>query len=255
MRFVTYILTALLAAILVLIPVALRFPDVTDRYALAQILRAGAAVDKGVDDMAQRLETQLKGLGEAIEFERDFAMKLLVERDSMAAAITEIAGQYMKPMGFSALDIIASSGTVLSSGHFPARAGNLAAAKAAQLDSGAMFVYENFRGRQVLTFQAKRSITASGAKLAAIGGFAVDSAFLQQLRPHGGVRILLRIGAEIIGRSDIETISPITNNTIIINDSTFNAASATLPAAGIDERAEIIVYSEPPKDLTLLDLF
>ncbi len=223
-------------------------------YALKELIVSANAVTKHVDNLSEQLLSQLSGFCSIVADDRDFAMKLIVEQDYSAQEVTDIAGKYIRAMGFDFLEVTDKKYRILSSGHFPASAGNKATGKSMLPDKAATFIDDNVKGTEVLALQAKIPFTCADVPLYAIGGINVNAAFLAELRPHDGVRILLKQGNEIAGMDDIETMSEIKDNTIIINDKTLLATSLTLSWAGEGDKPEIILLMEQPADFSILDL-
>jgi len=166
---------------------------------------AVAAVGRQLNIRQQRLVADLRELARSIAADQEFALKLLVENDRSARAITGIAGRYIGPMGLAFLEITDSSGIVLSSGHFPAAAGNRSWLSAAAPDSASAFALcPNGAGDSVLLLAARFRFSIEGTALQCIGGIAADQAFCRSLWPGGRSRLLLRRGAAAIAACGME---------------------------------------------------
>ena len=109
-----------------------------------------------------RIQAQLQSLAEVVAANKEFFLRLLVENDRSAPAVTEIAARFLEPMGFSVLEITDSSRTILSSGHFPASAGNKSMHQAGVLSKKLSAIMENIMGTPTLTMQAEYPFTIAG---------------------------------------------------------------------------------------------
>jgi len=255
MKIVTHLLAALVGALLVLIPLARRIPAVGYRCAVSECIHMRQAVEKEIGDISQDVAQRLAAFGAAVSQDRDFSMKLLVERDALAPEVTEIASKYMQAMGLAVLDVTDSALTVISSGHYPARAGSAAPQKAAVTGPDAVAVVEDMKGTPTLTLQVRSAFTCVDIPLYCFGGIAVDNAFLAGLAPRQGVQVILKLGDRVTGIDSVVSISGIEDNRIIINDIHYIASSFTLPTADDDmEGAELIVIMEEPRKTSLLEL-
>ncbi|MFW5775118.1 MAG: hypothetical protein ACOCW2_02415, partial [Chitinivibrionales bacterium] len=234
MRIVTYLIAIIVTALIILFPLSQRLPRLSRDYAVAELTHTAEMVEADIQDLQNRLADQLAGLSSVIAQDRDFAMKLIVQHDTSAPEVTEMAERYMKPMDFSVLEITTAGGLVLSSGHFPGQTGNLTDEQIPLLDSTAAFTVDNIRGREMLTFQRRIGFEAAGSRYYCSGGLIVDSSFVAMIQPRKDVRLLVQHGSEVIGM-DIKSMSEIQNNEIIINDTTWLAARISVPAGGPTE--------------------
>lgn len=254
MKIVISILIALVTAGLVLFAVNKKIGPLSREYALRDLITTTNTVKKNIDDLSQRLVSQLSGFCLTVADDRDFTMKLIVEKDYSAPEVADIAPRHMKAMGFSFLEITDADYRILSSGHFPASAGNSAKGKKELPEGSASFILDNIKGREVLTYQVKIPFSCTGAALYAVGGISADSGFVARLRPHVGVVVLLEHGGGILGMDEIETMSEIKDYNILINDKPWIASSLTLPLVGEENYLEMIILMEKPDDFSLLDL-
>lgn len=248
------VVVALITAGLVLFIVNKQISPLQREYALKELINIKAAIEKSIDDVSSTLLYQLKGFCSTVADDRDFAMKLIVEKDYSAPEIADIAAFHMKAMGLSFLEITNADYRILSSGHFPASAGNRSLHKNNLPDSSAKFIFDNIRGTDVLSLQIKIPFSCAGERFYCIGGVIIDSSFITRIKPRQDTHIILKHGKDIIGMMDIETMSEINNNEIIINDKSWLAESLSLPWVGEDDIPKIIILSEVPSDFNLLDI-
>lgn len=248
------IVVALVTAIAVLVWVNGQLKPLNRSCTLKELASTKAAVEKNIDDIAKGLLKQLKGFCASVADDRDFAMKCIVEKDYSAPEVAEIAASYMKAMGFSFLEITDADFRILSSGHFPASAGNNSLQKGNLPDSSASIMFDNIKGVDVLSLQIKIPFSCAGSPFYCIGGVVVDDDFIAGLVPHQNTRLILKHGREIIGMEDIETMSELKDNGIIINDKSWLAESLILPWVGEADAPELIILSEEPADFNLLDV-
>jgi hypothetical protein len=256
MKAATHVLAIVCTAVLILLPIARKLPAFGRKCAVKELINTRSIVEKRIEDMSRDLVKRLSALGTVISKDRDFSMKVLVENDLSASEVTEIAAAHMGPMALSVLDVTDESYTVLSSGHFAARAGVSAAKKAEILSENALFITDNIKGSERLTLQAKVGFRCAGIPFYCIGGMEIDTSFLSLCSPRDEVRLLLKRGSDIIGIDSIETMSEIKDNTLILNDSTYLAAPVSLSTAERDiVTTEIIIIMPLPEKATLLSLF
>ncbi|MFW6254576.1 MAG: hypothetical protein ACOC41_06580, partial [Chitinivibrionales bacterium] len=182
MRFLTYLIAIIGTALIILFPLSRRLPQLSREYAVRELIHTAQIVEADIHDIQNRINDQLRGFASVVALDRDFAMKLIVERDTSATEVTEIAERYMPPMDFSVLEITTAGGLVLSSGHFPGQAGNITDEQVAILDSIAAFTTDNIKGRDVLTFQKRVGFEAAGTQFFCSGGLIADSSFVSMIR-------------------------------------------------------------------------
>jgi hypothetical protein len=226
---------------------------ITDRSVM-EVIHTGAIVKTTLDKRCGSLTKKLSAVADIIAADRDFSMKLIVENDRSAPEISDIASLYIEPMNLSILEITDSNYVILSSGHFPASVGNSVAEKGSILTDSALCLSDNIKGKDTLTFQAKITFTIADQTMYCIGGYIIDEPFIEDIRPRQGVSLLLKYDGEISGMDNIETISAITDNTIIINDTTYCATKISLPYSGDRAPPEIIITIDMPQRPSLLSL-
>jgi hypothetical protein len=215
--------------------------DTKQAFTVQRLLTAQQTVQKRLDDYYTQIESQLKSFADVVATHKDFSLKILVENDRSALVVTELAGLFLKPMGFSVLEITDSSRTILSSGHFPASAGNKSLHQAHQLSKNVLATTENIMGLPTLTLQAEYNFSIAGFSFFVTGGVTVDDKLLARLAPNDQTILLLKKGENYTGMDNISSISAITDNQIIINDKKYPAAEIEVPSSGVDEKISIIV--------------
>lgn len=199
------------------------------------------AVKKRLGQTEKNIESQLAAFAAVVQNDNEFSLKLLVENDRSSPVITLMAGRFMKPMGFSALEIADSSGTILSSGQFPANAGNSCKGKGALLGTAPKLCNDNFTGEDVLTMQAKRSFAIADFKFQVMGGIAVTPQFLKDIAPIDKVTLLLKKGNTYVGMEKVTSISEIKQGSIIINDKAWQASEVVLPSADPSDTVKLLI--------------
>lgn len=255
MKALSYILTAVVAAILVLLPVAKKLPNLKRDQAKMELIHTRHIVEKRLADINADLNDRLRAFSDQVAQDREFSMKVIVEQNAAAPEVTEIAGKAMQTMGLTILEVTDASSTILSSGHFAASAGGSVQEKASQLTEELLMLSERIKGAEILTMQTKIAFTCADQRFYCIGGMIVDDAFIQRLTPRDGVQLLLRQGTDVIGMDDIEAMSNVEDNTIIINDETYLAASLTVSTVHDQEPIELILIMDRPAQSSLVDLF
>jgi hypothetical protein len=218
------------------------------------LLEAAREVQQRFEQLRGGIAAQLQGFSTYLENDRDFAMKLLIEGDRAASEITQKAPAFMPAMGFSLLDIADSSSVLLSSGHFPAEVGNSAAFAPMASDSLPVLCNDNIGGQQHLTLQGVKRGTIAGVPIYCSGGVVMDGELLKKLQPTPQSRILLSQGDLKVGYETIQSISPLQDNRVIINDTTYAATTVSLPFSGEGEAPQIIVVQPLGSKLTARSL-
>jgi len=201
------------------------------------------SVKSTLDSRSRQLTTQLEAFAATIASNKDFSLKVLVENDRSSSTITEMASNYLKPMHFSVLEILDSTSAILSSGHFPANAGNRSK-KAQQLSDTAVACNDNVMGETVLTLQARKKFTIADFTFFVAGGLSLDSSFLAEITPAPNVHLLLKNGESYTGMGTIKSVSALKNSEIIINDKKYLAKSITLPSAGLSDSLLLFIVLE-----------
>lgn len=244
MRIVIPVITALLAGVLVFWFMKRQESTFSAHQQTEQIDLARMSVEKSLDRVISQTETRLKAFTEALINDRNFSIKLLVENDRSSPEVAAVAARFMKPMGFSILEVIDSSKVIVSSGHFPASVGNTTQFKDQNQSGKIAVVEDNVQGNLVLTLQGYIAFTIAEIPFVARGGHSIDDAFLEQLSPNNQVSVYLKWGERIIGRQDVRSISPLKNGKIILNDKTYSGASIPLPVSEGSPSAELLVLVE-----------
>ncbi len=254
MKILTHILAVLLTAILILFFINRGISPINKDNANKLLQSNSAAIEKKMEEISSRIFSQLTGFSSTVIGDRDFAMKLLVENDYHAPEVTEIASRYINAMGFSFLEITDADYKILSSGNFPASAGNIAIAKKEMPDSTLVWIDDNIKSKKSLSVQIKIPFSCEGMKLFCVGGIGVDQDFISLLKPHENITVILKQGNNIIGIEDVESMSEIKENRIVINDKTWLAFSKSLFWIGETCEPELYILIKEPDDFSLLDL-
>jgi hypothetical protein len=211
---------------------------------LKQLNAAELSVKKRLAILDTKLNVQLSAFSDAVSSDKDFSLKLLVENDKSSSDVVEIAGRYLKAMDFSVLEVVDSSNTIISSGHFPASAGLNDKDHITQLSSEPVAALENVMGNQLLAFQLKKEFTIADYVFFAVGGIEINDKFLSELAPFENVKILLKLGNKYIGMNDIRSISEIKDHKIIINDKEYFATQFPFPSVKSNGEALLLVVIE-----------
>lgn len=246
-----YLLTALIPGILTAVAVYLYLQDIQQKADIErehqEILRAEQMVEKKLQEINSEISSRLSSFTKSIAEDRNFTLRLLVENDRSSPDITQSAARFLGPMGFSVLDLTDSSFVILSSGHFPANAGNSIANKASSLDKQPGVYRENLIGNEVLTMQALSRFEIAEFPFFAAGGLKLDEEFLRKLSPSSDITVLLKDDNKYIGDIDVRSISEIKDNRILINDNEFLASQISLPSSGENNPVLIIVLRDRSK--------
>ena len=237
----TALISALVAAGIVFFLMNAHLANNKEEANLEMLLSVEKTVQKQIHELFSEMEQQVQALCDVIAAHKDFSLRILVENDRSSPVITEMAVQFMDPMGFSVLEIADSSNIILSSGHFPASAGNSCAQKAELLSDETAACMENIMGKSTLTLQSKNRFSIAGFSFYVMGGTKLDALLLKRLTPNDKVTLLLKNGNEFIGMDAVRSISPITDHTIVINDKEYLASEIDVPAAGLEEELKIYI--------------
>jgi hypothetical protein len=203
------------------------------------------SVEHQINSQMDLIAVQLAGFAGVVAGDREFSMKLLVEKDKSAPEVTEIAQRYLAPMALSILSVTDSQYSILSCGHFPANAGS-AFESARLLGDKPAFIMDNVKGEAVLTLQSKAQFKILDAVFYACGGMAVGKDFLARLTCWPGYSILIKQGTTVLGMEKIESISDIKDSTILLNNVRYPAASIVLPFAGAGDAPQCVIMSTKP---------
>lgn len=232
MKFIVPVITAILAAALVFYFFNRKIDEANKSFSLIELKEAQLSVEKNLQEKLNKIDTQLNAFSSTISSDRNFSLRLFVENDKSSPDITEKAQQFLNPMGFSLLEITDSSYNILSSGHFPASAGNSDSLKASVLTEQPAIFEDEMMGSKVITIQAKKQFKIADIPFYALGGLEINDEFLKDLTPRDGVKVLFKLGDRISGMSGINSLSEINNGVVIINNREYNAACIDLPYKG-----------------------
>jgi len=211
---------------------------------LEQLTTADAAVKKQLQLIESNIVSQLSAFADAVEADRIFSLKFFFENDKSSPEVVDIAGLYMKAMGFTALKVVDSKSAIISSGHFPASAGIDVSAQVHSILLNPVLVYENIMDRHVLTIQAKKDFRIADSLFYAVGGIEINQSFFDKLAPWDKVKVFMKHGADYIGMDNIKSISEIKDNKIIINDKEYFATSIPIVSANRGNESFLIVVVE-----------
>ena len=203
-------------------------------------------VQRRLSEMSDDISNRLKMFSQEVASDQLFSLRLLVENNPSAPEVTNKAVQFLKPMGFSLLDVADSGYTLLSCGQFPASVGTSVEEKGVQLSETPVIIPDKVMGKDVLSFQAKYPFRiAESLRFFAIGGIIIDEAWLRKLAPREGVTILLKKGASVMGMEDVRTISEVKDGNVLINDKEYQAAEIPLPWIGGGDAPSLIAILNP----------
>jgi hypothetical protein len=208
---------------------------------------ARESIEKRLQEISHDISVRLSAFADEVGADQQFSLRLLAENNRSAPEVTQKAGQFIRPMGFAVLDIADSSYTLLSSGEFPASAGQNVSSKVKLLSDDPKMLEDVIVGQKALTLQARHNFFIAGSiPFYALGGVIVDEKFLQGLTPYSGVQVLLKQGNTIVGMT-VKTISDLKNGAIIINDKEYPAFEIDLPYTGQGEIPKLIGFVAQPK--------
>jgi hypothetical protein len=203
----------------------------------ARLTFAAQTVHIAVEQLRHEISDRLVAFAEATKSDQLFSLRLLAENNPTAPEVISRASEFIGPMGFSTLDITDSAGTIVSSGRFPASAGNSIESKLALLSTDPRFMVDQVMGVPMPTLQATASFTVADCiTFHATGGIIIDSTLLSRLEPCAGVTVLMRYDSTVLGLQDVQKISDVRNRRIIINDKEYPAVQLQL--AGVDGKSE-----------------
>jgi hypothetical protein len=203
------------------------------------------SVERQLNVRLDLISRQIAGFATTAASDRDFSMKLLVENERSAPEVTETAQRYMSAMALPLLSITDSQHVLLSCGQFAASTGTVSAAAAA-LGEKPAFIMDNVKGETVLTVQAKTRFKILDAAFFACGGTTVGREFLSSLACGAGYAVFIKQGKAIIGMDNVESISDIRDNTMLLNNKEYPAAAITLPYIGEGDAPVLIIISNTP---------
>jgi hypothetical protein len=199
------------------------------------------SVEQRLKETTVDIKTRLSAFCKEVAGDQLFSLRLLVENNPTAPEVTNKATQFLKPMGFSLLEIADSGYTLISCGQFPASVGNSIASKGELLTDEPVVLADRVMAGEVLSFQAKCAFTiAESINFYAMGGVVIDGDWLKRLSPREGVTVLLKQGATVLGLDNVKTISEVKEGKVIINDKEYAAIEIPLPYAQSAEAPSLI---------------
>jgi hypothetical protein len=207
----------------------------------AELAALKTSVEQRLKETTVDIKTRLSAFCKEVAGDQLFSLRLLVESNPTAPEVTNKATQFLKPMGFSLLEIADSGYTLISCGQFPASVGNSVASKGELLTGEPAVLADRVMGADVLSFQAKCAFTiAESIPFYAMGGVAIDEQWLKRLSVREGVTVLLKQGATVLGLDKVKTISEVKDGKVIINDREYAAVEIPLPHADGTEAPRLI---------------
>jgi len=211
-------------------------------WAAGELISVRQAVEKRFSDISQEIVGRLAAFGQETAADQLFALRLIAEKNPSSPEVAGKAGEFLRPMGFAFLSIVDSAGTILSSGHFPTSRGDRMAEGAfGKLSEEPRLVEDNAAGKKTLSLQARAAFTvADSIKFYALGGVAMDEAFLAKLSPVTNVKVVLKRGREVIGMEGVTTMSEVNNGAVLLNGRQYPAFRIMLDYAGEGEPPELI---------------
>ncbi len=243
MKIILPILTALIVGIASFYLFQKKINEQKLDYKVQKLKITQKTVEENFKEISVRIQRQLEAFAKTVAEDKIFALRVLAENDRSSTDVTELAVRFRLPMDFAVLEITDSLLNILSSGHFAANAGNSAVEKAA-LSKEPTCYDDNILGQLRLTLQSKVRFDISDIPFFVMGGLELNEAFLKSLAPNENISILLKRGKQYSGVSDINSISEVNNNHIIINDKEYWAAELQLPYTGSGDKPSLIVYME-----------
>lgn len=254
MKIVTHLLIALASAGLVVYYFNAKLAHLPMNHAILELNNEKAIVEKNVGFVQKNILKKLRVFCGVVSEKQEFIMKLVVEKDVSAPEVVDIAGNYMEVMGLSFLEIVTDSGIIVSSGHFPASAGSKSLKHLLGEDAIGI-ITDDIKGKKVLSLQGRIGFVCSGVTLYCIGGISVDEDFINEVKPLRNTALFLKHGDDILGIDTIKTISEIRDNSIMLNDKTWLAASISLPWAGQGEQPFLIILKDEPSAFNIFTNF
>jgi hypothetical protein len=222
-----------------------RAPQNQNEQAYKELAFVKQSVEQQINSQTDCIARQIAGFAAVVAGDREFSMKLLVEKEKSASEVTEIAQRYLAPMALSILSITDSQYVLLSCGHFPANAGSVFES-ARMLGDKPAFIIDNVKGEAVLTLQSKVRFKILDAVFYACGGMVVGKDFLARLTCWPGYSILIKQGKTVLGMEKVESISDVKDSTILLNNVRYPAAAITLPFAGASDVPLCVIMSNKP---------
>ena len=207
-----------------------------------ELMSVRQGVEKRLHDVAQEIRARLAAFGRETASDPLFALRLIAENNPSASEVAGKAGGFLGPMGFAFLAIVDSAGTIVSSGHFPANRGTRMPAETFRtLSEEPKLMEENAAGVMTLSLQARVPfMVADQFPFYALGGVAVDGAFLERLSPLPRVKVLLRRGGAVTGMDGVKTMSEVRDGAVLLNGTRFRAFRIMPDYAGGGEAPELI---------------
>lgn len=240
------VITSIFTAIVVFVVMNTIMHRKEDKIIKEKLIFTEQCVKKSLDNVYLSIQEQLTNFADLIASDRDFSISIFVENNSSSPTITQMAPNFIKPMGFSFLEIVDSLGVILSCGNFPASAGNSIKEKLASLSEEVTVYKDNIKGKPMLTLQARKSFKIADFKFYVMGGFLLDERLLKILLPGKNVLLILKHGSEYVATENIGSVSSVKNNIVIINDKEYPASEIALPVAEKNDSFSLLVVLKIP---------
>lgn len=203
-------------------------------------------VKKNLDNIYLRIQQQLTNFADVVASDKDFSFSLLVENNPSSPKVTQMASMYIGAMNFSFLEIVDSTGVILSSGNFPANAGNSIKEKLVSLSEEVTVYKDNIKGDSILTIQALHSFRIADFKFYVMGGISFDKRLLMELLPSKNVLLIVKYDNEYISTENIGSISPLKDGVIIIDEKKYPATQIVLPTKDKNENISLLIVLKSP---------
>jgi hypothetical protein len=239
--FVIALFSAAVAGIIVAFLMNEQFSKKSTIDSFQKVSITESSVKNRLKSIEQKMIDQLSAFASAVEADKSFALKLLAENDKAAPEVAEIAVRFIGPMGFTTLEVIDSSMTIISSGHFPASAGSNVRELISKLTSKPSVIESSLIGKNKLILQAKKEFTIADFPFIVTGGIEINEKLLEELSPGDGVKVICQNGTTFLGIKGIKSISELKDNKLFINEKEYVASMIPLTCVNNNSCSLIIL--------------